>query len=145
MNATQTALKVRERIDGFMGIVSLRFSKPFCKFLHQMVLGIQSARDIKLSQIARALDEPVALKKTEERLSRNIQTGGLDEKLNQIIAAEGAKRIEKDTLIIVDPTDIRKEYARKMPHLARIHDSSSGELGIPAAWPLRAAQTFSLY
>ena len=128
MNATQTALKIREQIDGFMGIVFPHFSKPTCKFLHQMVFAIQSAKDIKLSQIARALDEPVSLKKTEERLSRNIQTAGLDMKLNRIIAAEGAKRIKKDTLIIVDPTDIRKEYARKMPHLATIHDGSSGEL-----------------
>ena len=128
MNATQTALKVREQIDSFMGIVFPHFSKPTCKFLHQMVFGIQSAKDIKLSEIARSLDESVALKKTEERLSRNILTAGLDEKLNHIIAAEGAKRIRKDTLIIVDPTDIRKEYARKMPHLATIHDGSSGEL-----------------
>jgi hypothetical protein len=128
MNATQTALKVREQIDAFMGIVFPHFSKPLYNFLHQMVFGIQSAKDIKLSQIARSLDEPVALKKTEERLSRNILTGGLDEKLNRIIADEGAKRIRKDTLIIVDPTDIRKEYARKMPHLATIHDGSSGEL-----------------
>jgi len=128
VNATQTAFKVREQIDSFMGIVFPHFSKPICKFLHQMVFGIQSAKDIKLSQIARSLDEPVSLKKTEERLSRNIQTEGLDEQLNRIIAAEGAKRIGNDTLIIVDPTDIRKEYARKMPHLATIHDGSTGEL-----------------
>lgn len=128
MNATQTACKVREQIDSFMGIVFPHFSKPVCKFLHQMVFGIQAAKDIKLSQIARSLDEPVSLKKTEERLSRNIQTQGLDEQLNRIIAAEGAKRIGNDTLIIIDPTDIRKEYARKMPHLATIHDGSTGEL-----------------
>ncbi len=128
MNATQTALKVREQIDSFMGIVFPHFSKPICNFLHQMVFGIQSAKDIKLSQIARSLGEAVSLKKTEERLSRNIQLAGLDETLNRIIATEGAKRIRKDTLIIVDPTDIRKEYARKMPHLATIHDGSSGEL-----------------
>jgi hypothetical protein len=128
VNATQTAFRVREQIDSFMGIVFPHFSKPVCKFLHQMVFGIQAAKDIKLSQIARSLDEPVSLKKTEERLSRNIQTQGLDEQLNRIIASEGAKRIGNDTLIIIDPTDIRKEYALKMPHLATIHDGSTGEL-----------------
>ena len=51
-----------------------------------------------------------------------------DEKLNEIIANEGASRIGKDTLIIVDPTDIRKEYAGKMPYLATIHDGSSGKI-----------------
>ena len=128
MNRTQTALKIREQFDGFMGIVSPHFSKPLCKFLNQMVFGLQSAKDIKLSNVARALDEPIALKKTEERLSRNLAAKGMDEKLNAIIAAEGASRIGRDTLIIVDPTDIRKEYAEKMPYLATIHDGSSGEL-----------------
>lgn len=128
MNRTQTALKIREQFDGFMGIVSPHFSKPLCKFLYQMVFGLQSAKDIKLSNVARALDESIALKKTEERLSRNLAAKGMDETLNEIIASEGASRIGRDTLIIVDPTDIRKEYAEKMPYLATIHDGSSGEL-----------------
>ena len=128
MNRTQTALKIREQFDGFMGIVSPHFSKPISNFLNQMVFGIQSAKDIKLSNVARALDEPIALKKTEERLSRNLKAEGLDGKLNAIITGEGASRIGRDTLIIVDPTDIRKEYAEKMPYLATIHDGSSGEL-----------------
>jgi len=93
-----------------------------------MVFGLQSSKDIKLSNVARALDEPVSLKKTAERLSRNLKEEGLGQQLNEIIAAEGASKIHKDTLIIVDPTDIRKEYAEKMPHLATIHDGSSGEL-----------------
>ncbi|MCK4565074.1 MAG: transposase [Verrucomicrobia bacterium] len=128
MNRTQTALKIRDQFDGFMGIVSPHFSKPISKFLKQMVFGLQSAKDIKLSNVARALDESIALKKTEERLSRNLKAEGLDGKLNTIIAEEGASRIGKDTLIIVDPTDIRKEYAEKMPYLATIRDGSSGEL-----------------
>ena len=53
MNRTQTALKIREQFDGFMGIVSPHFSKPISKFLNQMVFGLQSAKDIKLSNVAR--------------------------------------------------------------------------------------------
>lgn len=128
MNRTQTALKIREQFEEFMGIVSPHFSKPLCKFLNQMVFGLQSSKDIKLSNVSRALDEPIALKKTEERLSRNLKTAGMDDKLNHIIANKGASRIGRDTLIIVDPTDIRKEYAQKMPHLATIRDGSSGKL-----------------
>jgi len=73
-------------------------------------------------------DECIALKKIEERLSRNLKADGLGEKLNEIIAEQGAMRISKDTLIIVDPTDLRKEYAVKMPYLATIHDGSANEL-----------------
>ena len=49
MNRTQTALKIREQFDGFMGIVSPHFLKPLCKFLNQMVFGLQSEKDIKLT------------------------------------------------------------------------------------------------
>jgi len=93
-----------------------------------MVFGLQSSGDIKLSNIGRALDESISLKKTEERLSRNLKEPGLDLKLNEIVAQSAASRIEKNSLIIVDPTDIRKEYAKSMPFLARIRDGSRKEM-----------------
>ena len=128
MNRTKTAIKIREQINVFMGIVYPHFSKPMCNFLTQMVFGLQGSKDIKLSNVARSLDESIALKKTEERLSRNLKTKGLDGKLNEIIAKEGSSKIKKNTIIIVDPTDIRKEYAEKMPHLATVRDGSTGEM-----------------
>lgn len=85
-----------------------------------MLYGLQAAKDIKLSCIGRELEEDIPLKKTEERLSRNLLREGLDEGIFRAIAKEGAKRIHKDTLLLVDPTDIRKLYARKMPYLATI-------------------------
>ncbi len=39
----------------------------------------------------------------------------------------------KDTLVVVDPTDIRKLYARRMPYLATVRDGSKGEMG-PGYW-----------
>lgn len=128
MNRTQTAYRIREQIDNFLGIVYPHFSRPLCKFLQQMIFGMQSSGDIKLSNIGRALEESIPLKKTEERLSRNLKCPDLDRKLNEIIAKEAAPRIQKDSLIIVDPTDVRKEYALKMPFLARIRDGSRKEL-----------------
>ena len=128
MNRTQTAHRIREQISKFMGIFSPYFSKPKLKFIEQMVFGIQASKDVKLSNISRALGEPISLKKTEERLSRNLDTPGLGQAVNEQIAHAARRRIKKDTLIIVDPTDIRKEYARKMPFLGRVRDGSSGEL-----------------
>jgi len=110
-----------------MGIVYPRFPKPLCNFLSQMVFALQSSKDIKLSNVAGALDEPVLLKKTAGRLSRNLKEEGPGEKFNEIVAAEGASKIDKDRLFIVDPTGIRKEYAEKRPHPATIHDGSSGK------------------
>ena len=128
MNRTRTALKIREQISKFLGIFSPHFSRPKLKFIEQMVFGIQASKDVKLSNISRALGEPISLKKTEERLSRNLDTPGLGQAVNEQIAYAARRRIKRDTLIIVDSTDIRKEYARKMPLLGRVRDGSSGEL-----------------
>ena len=31
-------------------------------------------------------------------------------------------------MIIIDPTDVRKPYAKSMPYMARVHDGSTGEI-----------------
>jgi hypothetical protein len=41
----------------------------------------------------------------------------------------GAPLVGKDTLLILDPSDIRKKYAKKMQYLATVHDGSEHELG----------------
>ena len=129
MNNSQTAFKVRAQLERFLGIFSPHFSKPALTFLGDMLYGLQASKDVKLSCIGRGLEEGILLKKTEERLSRNLLREGLDEGIFRAVAAEGAKRVGKDTLVVVDPTDIRKLYARRMPYLARIRDGSKGELG----------------
>lgn len=129
MNRSQTALKVREQLARFLGIFYPHFSKPALTFLGDMLYGLQASKDVKLSCIGRGLDEEILLKKTEERLSRNLVREGIDEEIGRVIATEGAKHVGKDTLIVIDPTDIRKLYARKMPYLATIRDGSRKELG----------------
>jgi hypothetical protein len=93
-----------------------------------MIYGIQAGRDVKLSSIGRSLGEDISLKKTEERLSRHLAVKGLGQKVNEVLVAHGSRKVHTDTLIVIDPTDIRKPYARRMPHLARVRDGSTGEL-----------------
>ncbi len=128
MNNSQTAFKVRDQLSGFLGIFSPHFSKPVTGFIGDMLYGLQASQDIKLSCIGRGINESIPLKKTEERLSRHLLSEGLGEQIGECIAREASKRISKDTLIVIDPTDIRKEYARKMPYLGRVRDGSRGEL-----------------
>lgn len=106
-------------------------------FLGDMLYGLQASKDVKLSCIGRGLDEDILPKKTEERLSRNLVRKGIDEGICRAIAKEGAKHVGKDTLVVIDPTDIRKLYARKMPYLATIRDGSKKELG-PGYWACAA-------
>ena len=129
MDSSRTALKVRAQLDGFLGIFSARFSKPMRRFLSQMLFGIQAAQDVKLSRIGRALQESIPLGKTENRLSRNLAHGRLDETLHECVLEHVAPTIGRDTLVVVDPSDIQKDYARKMPYLAKVWDGSKGDVG----------------
>jgi len=46
------------------------------------------------------------------------------------VLREGAKKVAEDTLLVVDPTDITKKYAKKMEYLARVRDGSDKVLGM---------------
>lgn len=128
MNTTRVAEKLRGQIHQFSGIISPHFSKPQAKFIEQMLLGIAASQDCKLSRIARALGESIALKKTEERLSRHLAAPQLGQRVQAQIVAQAARRIGQETLLVIDPTDLRKPYAQAMPYLARVRDGSTGQL-----------------
>ena len=94
-----------------------------------MVYGIMVEKDVKLSSVVRALREKTTPKKVEDRLSRMLSSDGLEEGLHDVIAAEGAKKVRRDTLIILDPSDVQRPYAKKMEYLAKVWDGSRGEVG----------------
>jgi hypothetical protein len=98
-----------------------------------MLFGIQASQDVKLSNIARSLKEEIPLIKTENRLSRNLKAEELESELMPQLVKMGRQRIETNTVLALDLSDIRKEYAQKMEHLAVVRDGSTGELH-PGYW-----------
>jgi hypothetical protein len=48
--------------------------------------------------------------------------------LQDNLLAQAANRIKEDTLLIIDPSDITKKYARKMQYLATVRDGSERQL-----------------
>jgi hypothetical protein len=128
MQAHRVAEKLRQQFHAFSGIFSPRFSKPQLKFIEQMLVGIAASQDCKLSRIARALNEPILLKKTEERLSHHLADPQLGRQVQEAVVAHAAPHIREDTLLVVDLTDLRKSHAQVMPYLATVRDGSTGEL-----------------
>ena len=124
MNDTIIAAKAKEQFDIFLSKIFTHFSKPLMRFLREATYGIQASGDTKLSSIVRAIDDDIAPLQTEKRLSRNLEREEIEAKTSAAILAEGAKHVKKDTLILVDPTEIRKEYAYKMEHISRVRDAS---------------------
>ena len=129
MHDTTIAAKLLGQLESFLGRISPHFHKPVARFIGDMVYGIMVEKDVKLSSVVRALKEKTTPKKVEDRLSRMLSADGLEAGLHRVIASEGAKRVHKDTLIILDPSDVQKPYAKKMEYLAKVWDGSKGEVG----------------
>lgn len=125
---TRISEKVKSEIEHFSQIIALGLSRPKKKFISQMLFGIQASRDIKLSNISRALSEDIQLIKTENRLSRNAQRDDLTVHFNQGIIKRAAKRVLPDTVIALDLSDIHKPFAKKMDYLADVWNGSEGKV-----------------
>jgi hypothetical protein len=125
----QIGVKLRGQIRDFSGKLCSEMGKVVGRFVEEMVYGIQARGSVRLSEIARSLVENTSVKKRIDRLSRNLGRKGLGSEISAEILAQGAGRIEHNTLLIVDPTDITKKYARKMECLATVRDASEKEKG----------------
>jgi hypothetical protein len=128
MHYSKVGNTLREKIHEFSGKLSPHFSKPTSRFVEQVIYGITVSQDVKLSKIGRALEEDIPLKKTVNRLSVNLDKEGLASELQEQIIQNACHKVHQNTLLIVDPSDLRKEYAKKMENLGTVRDGSSDEL-----------------
>lgn len=128
MHGTKIASKLRKRIGRFSGELSKGLCLPAQRFVSEMVYGIQASESVLLTEIGRTLEEPIALRKTHWRLSRNLQRPELEAVLQDNLLRMAAPRIAKDTLLVIDPSDIAKKYAKKMEYLAWVRDGSEHDL-----------------
>lgn len=120
MNDSIIAHKLLKQLEAFLGRLSPHFHKPTAHFIGDMLYGIIAAEDIKHSRIVRSLKSKTIPKKVEDRLSRMLSTNGLEQQLHQFIASEGAGYVHQNTLIILDPSDYQKPYAKKMEYLEKV-------------------------
>ena len=128
MNSSKVAMRLREQIVYFSGELSKGLPKTAQRFIGEMLYGIQARQSVLLTEVARALEEPISLKKSHERLSRQLSRQGLGQVLNKNLLARACKHIRDDTLLIIDPTDISKKYAKHMQYLSKVRDGSTGQI-----------------
>lgn len=94
-----------------------------------MVYGILAGNKLHLSEIVRSLKENITLKKTIDRLSKNLNTfDGQDLLMHNYLSL--VKQHVKDdyAVIIIDNSDIAKPASKKMEALSEIWESSTGEI-----------------
>jgi hypothetical protein len=108
MHDNRIRSRLKAQLTKFAAELCADLSQPLTKFVSQMLFGIQASQEVKLSNIARSLGENMALIRTEKRLSRNLKS----QEVEATISAYGA-RIQPNTVLALDLSDIRKEYCRK--------------------------------
>jgi hypothetical protein len=128
MHDSKVRSRLKAQLTKFSAELCANLSKPLGRFVSQMLFGIQSSQDVKLSNIGRSLQEEIPLIRTEKRLSRNLKSMELEKELTPQLVRIGSPRVQANTVLALDLSDIRKEYAQKMENLATVRDGSTGEL-----------------
>ncbi|HQF98887.1 MAG TPA: transposase [Candidatus Aminicenantes bacterium] len=126
MHSAKIAGKLKEQILQFSGELSRGLPKVLSRFVAEMIYGIQARQSVRLTEVSRALAEPISIKKTVERLSRQLGNPRLAQWLTNRLLTRGAGRVRDLTLLILDLSDVHKKYAQKMEHLAMVWDGSEG-------------------
>ena len=109
----------------FSVIISKGLKKTKRRLVKEIVYGIQASKDVKLSNISRALKEDIPLIKTEDRLSRNLDDTDLTEHINSQVLQLGSGKIDDTMVLALDPGDMVKPYAKAMEKLCRVYDGSA--------------------
>ena len=95
MNVSKLSIKLKETIKQFSGELSKDLCKVSQRFVSEMLYGIQTRGWTKLSEVARSLNEKIPLKKTIDRLSRQLSRKGLERHLLERIIKDASHANEK--------------------------------------------------
>ena len=120
---------LKRGILNFSEKVSNGLSRPVFKFVSQMIYGMLTCQSCHLSKIARVLDEDISLKKTINRLSRNLSSFEDGEKLLEKYVSKIKSIFTDRTILLIDGSDITKPCSPKMECISRVRDGSTGEYG----------------
>ena len=128
MNSAKVASNIREQMRQFSGKVSVGLPKTAARLVREVL-----STGCRVGDRCGSVRLPERWKrgsgsKVVDRLSRQLNRKGLRERVRENLLERAAPRVEAETLLLVDPTDLSKPYARKMQYLARVRDGSRGEL-----------------
>ena len=129
INYNRLGYEIKRDLTNFSTKISKGLKRPQQKFIHQMIYGILAGNKVHLSEISRSLKEHISLKKTIERLSRNLNAFDEKQTLMQNYLSLVKQHVKEDyAVIIIDNSDIAKPASRKLEALSEIRDGSTGEI-----------------
>lgn len=121
---------LQEKIYRYLKSFKKELSLPEYKFVCDTVLGILKSKSIIVNRIVMVLDENISIKKTAERLYRNLKNTELIGKLYDKILRKQCRKVSRESVIIIDDSDIIKSCAKKMEGLKIVRDGSKDSCGL---------------
>ena len=129
-------MKNYSRESGIAKAGILRFCKRICKGLGRpaeklvtnMIYGVAAANNCHLTEITRALDEEITIKKTVDRLSRGLQQFEGRDVLQENYLKQLDPYIDDTTVYPIDESDLAKPYSVAMEALHDVHDGSTNKI-----------------
>ena len=128
LNYSTRAHNLKRGIFTFCEKLSKDFKKPIQKFICHMIFGLIAAQSCYLTEIARKLNESITLKKTVERLSRNLMNFKDADILQENYMNTVKPYFNERTILIIDDGDINKDSSKKLDSLCQVRDGSTGEI-----------------
>lgn len=119
--------RMQGKFHNYMRKYGTYLSAPRFNFLKQITKGILGSQSIIVRQAARSLHENIPLRKTCGRLYRHLDQEDLASDIHDILLPSQCRRLERDSLIFIDESDIVKPCAARMEGLEKIRDASSNK------------------
>ena len=128
INYNRLSYELKRNITRYSEKISNGLTRPQFKFITQMLYGLLEGKKAHLSEIARSLKEDITLKKTIERLSRNLNSFNSGDCIMDNYMKLAKSCIKENAVLIIDNSDIAKPCSNKLEALSEIRDGSTGEI-----------------
>ena len=99
---------VQAKLSEFSKKASEGCSKPVQKFFKDILFGLCATGSPSIHSIAKLLQDKTSTKKTSERLYRHLRRDDIDKLIEDVLTGMLKPMVKKDTLFIVDESDIEK-------------------------------------
>ena len=108
---------LRGKVHATAQRLSAGLGKVASRFVEEMIFGMLVSGSVRLTEIARALGEPIPMHATHKRLSRNLGNVQIGAAVADNLLADGARVVRDHALLVIDLFDVVKPYAEKMEYL----------------------------
>ncbi len=122
--------KVKHQLKRYLDKTLPPMGKVAQNAVFELSFGILKSGDVKVTNIARALEEPCNLKHTVKRLNERLGKDDYVTPIEPAVLGQYPKAFDDDTVVAIDPTDTTKRYARKMGNLSKVRDGDTGKIGL---------------